>query len=367
MTTCCSVSVLRVGSSETGLAKVLTEAVTGFLQQPRDDSSTCSENNVVTISNRYFDAAVALVPVSSTTSPAGGKEDGILLVFDDASSLDFNTMAQVHARAESLDQNGDLLRLCIGICTIATTANTTVTSKQQEEEYSRRVLWCLDHGYEYVERVDLSAEGIQQGHNDREKEKFARIIEAIQGTIWSTAKMHAQQKQQLKQSYRQTLENHDVSTTSSTYEPPPTTLLPLTATTTTTTTTSTDKQIDEEEEQAKKALLIQNPMTTPMVPDNPYLKDVPSSNQTLDKQEQDADHIMDSMEGALKEAQRIRELSQKGELTDDERRQRAGDAALVLMNLMNQMGGMDDDDDNDDEQKELSDPEEHDNEKTTNN
>jgi Alpha and gamma adaptin binding protein p34 len=349
------VCVLRVGSSEEGLAKALTEAVTDFLQPSPDSAaaSTTNENDaIVTISNRYFDAKVALVPVSSR-SISSGKEDGILLVFDDASTSDFDSMAKIHSRAEFLHQNGDLLRLCIGIgmgTDALTTARATTTTKQQEEEYSRRVLWCLDHGYEYVEKVDLTPGGIQQGHDEREKQKFARIIEAIQGTLWSTAKMHAQRKQQLQQSYQQTLENHDITTC--TYEPPPTTLLPVI-----TNPCTTDQQM---EEQAKQALLIKDTNAVPLVPDNPYLKDVPLSNQqTLDKQEQDDDHIMDSMEGALKEAQRIRDLSQKGELSDDERRQRAGDAALVLMNLMNQMGGMGDDDD--DEQEVSSDPDDHEN------
>jgi hypothetical protein len=44
--------------------------------------------------------------------------------------------------------------------------------------YTRRVLWCLDHGYEYVQ-VDLMEYGRSIGHSDREKEGFARIVEAV--------------------------------------------------------------------------------------------------------------------------------------------------------------------------------------------
>ena len=71
------------------------------------------------------------------------------------------------------------MRICIGAC-----YNNSYNAS--EEEYSKRVLWCSDNGYEYIE-ADISSNGILVGHEEREKENFARAIEAIEGTIWSSA------------------------------------------------------------------------------------------------------------------------------------------------------------------------------------
>ena len=49
----------------------------------------------------------------------------------------------------------------------------------------------------------------------------------------------------------------------------------------------------------------------------------------------------------VKEAKRIREASHSGNLADEERRARAGNAAEMLMGILGQMG-FDEDDDNDD-------------------
>ena len=47
---------------------------------------------------------------------------------------------------------------------------------------------------------------------------------------------------------------------------------------------------------------------------------------------------LNALESSLQEARRIRELSQSGQLTDDERRQRAGDAAALIYEMMGKMG-----------------------------
>eukprot|EP00543_Licmophora_paradoxa_P018034 CAMPEP_0202472894 /NCGR_PEP_ID=MMETSP1360-20130828/89215_1 /ASSEMBLY_ACC=CAM_ASM_000848 /TAXON_ID=515479 /ORGANISM="Licmophora paradoxa, Strain CCMP2313" /LENGTH=55 /DNA_ID=CAMNT_0049099579 /DNA_START=1 /DNA_END=168 /DNA_ORIENTATION=- len=47
----------------------------------------------------------------------------------------------------------------------------------------------------------------------------------------------------------------------------------------------------------------------------------------------------------MRQASRIRDMSRNGELTDDERRQRAADAAELMMDLMDKMGLEDDGDD----------------------
>mmetsp|Transcript_3350 Transcript_3350/g.7452 ORF Transcript_3350/g.7452 Transcript_3350/m.7452 type:complete len:149 (-) Transcript_3350:2060-2506(-) len=47
--------------------------------------------------------------------------------------------------------------------------------------------------------------------------------------------------------------------------------------------------------------------------------------------------IFDEMEGLMREASRIREISRSGTLTDDERRERAGEAATLMMDLMTKL------------------------------
>jgi hypothetical protein len=74
------------------------------------------------------------------------------------------------------------------------------------------------------------------------------------------------------------------------------------------------------------------------------------------KKDLEADKLFEHMEGVLREASRIREASKSGEMTDEERRDRAGDAAMALVNLMAQFGldeeesqaGYSSDDDDDD-------------------
>lgn len=328
-------STLRVGSPQDELSVALTAALVGFLD---------SREHVLKISNRYFDADVFLKPLdllqhdNDSDSVTSGQEDGILLVFDDTSKGSFDLLGQIHANAESNQQNGDLLRLCIGALPTTSSGSSTaaMSSKEREEEYSRRVLWCLDHGYEYVEQVDLSPTGIQQGHDAREKESFARVIEAIQGTVWSCAKMHAKQKKK-QQAATVATSSSSASTETNSYEPPPTT-----ATLSIPTNAVSDKEAREREETARQALLQQDGIDT----------DEKERSQCLDgnaQREQQADKIMHDMEGALKEANRIREMSRAGELSDEDRKKRAGDAATLIMNLMTQMGGFDDDDSDNDE------------------
>lgn len=63
------------------------------------------------------------------------------------------------------------------------------------------------------------------------------------------------------------------------------------------------------------------------------------------REELEQERALDALEGTLREANRLRELSQAGALSDDERRKRAGDAAMLLMDMMGKAGFGDDDDD----------------------
>ena len=64
------------------------------------------------------------------------------------------------------------------------------------------------------------------------------------------------------------------------------------------------------------------------------------------REDLEAEKLLQKMESVLKEATQIREASKSGVLSDDERRERAGEAALALVNLMGEFG-LDDDDDDD--------------------
>lgn len=312
-------SVLRIGLAENNAsAALLKTALQSHFETDDNDATT------LTVSNRYFHANVQLedlVPPSKSLETT--KEDGILLVFDamhsnpsvigsNSSSCSFDALTLVHDQAERDGECGDLLRLCVGVY-IGEKTSTELRGKDHEEEYSRRVLWCLDRGYEYVE-ADLSQEGQLSGHDERDKDGFARIVEAISGTVWSSAVMEKSKKQELKQSYDEEKE-----------------------------TLATAKQGEEESE-------------NPYVPPDPSLLDTQIQSELVkdsvdastenyfidDAKAAEQDRTMENLEGLLREAASIREASRAGELTDDERRKRAADAATLMMSLMNQMDEEDD-------------------------
>ena len=106
----------------------------------------------------------------------------MILVFSNNSKEDFDALAAVHSAAENDNQCGDLLRLCLGISN-NNNSQQLLTGKAYEAEYSRRILWCLDHGYEYIEGVRLDGDAIFQGHNTRDKDGFARVVEANFGSV----------------------------------------------------------------------------------------------------------------------------------------------------------------------------------------
>jgi hypothetical protein len=273
---------------------------------------------------------------SDTTScptPDNWHEDGVILLFESfprtmpaplltpqrsvrlTSSSSFNALDSVHERLiQHLPSAGDLLRLCIGVCYGATksdemdSATNDAVDKQHEDEYARRILWCLDRGYEYVE-VDLSEHGQSQGHDDRDKDGFARVMEAMAGTVWTSAV--------LKQSRAAPVSHNPTQLERSAASEPH----------------QTDNPHDA-------AYIPPDPLTcTPMpLSDDDHPSDFPSSTDPDER-------LMDRFEVALGQAARIRDLSKSGELSDQERRDRAGDAAVLLMNLLGQMGYDDDDDD----------------------
>jgi hypothetical protein len=332
-------SVVRIGPAQESVsAKLLREAVVSYFFAKQHHSV---DANTLTIANKYFQAKVLLQELGTdpadTITPV--QEDGVILVFDALKSNPdlnagggdttetFDALATVHDFAEQQGTCGDLLRMVVGVG-LSELSPTETRGKNHEAEYSRRIMFCLDRGYEYVE-VDLSKEGQEKGHTDREKEGFARVIEAFEGTVWSSAVMSKSKTKELKESYQQEAEKvKETATKEETeeenpYEPPdPSKFAPVVS--------ATIEEKKEKEIDATDMLLEPE-------------KAGPEEIQKL-RNDMEAEQVFEQMEGLLREANRVREQSKAGNLSDDERRQRAGDAATALLNLMTAFG-LDDDGD----------------------
>lgn len=308
-------SVVRIGPLETrgvSSAKLLLTALFAYLKQEQDD------DKLLKMSNKYFTADVLLEEISPS-KPENSKEDGIILVFDALASnpdrstssggVTFDSLVQTHQQAEENDVCGDLLRLCVGV-SLTSLSPAEARGENHENEYSRRILWCLDHGYEYIE-ADLSKEGQSKGHDDRDKDGFARIVEAIQGTVWSSAIMSQSKTTELKDTYKEDTTTLQEEEEENPYQPP-------------------DPSKFGEEAKSDSGLLVEPEKVT-------------SEDMAKLRQDVDEEKVFDEMETVLREASRIRDQSKNGQLTDDERRERAGDAALRLVNLMSQFGMEEDD------------------------
>ncbi|KAL7543163.1 hypothetical protein ACHAWF_007335, partial [Thalassiosira exigua] len=111
---------------------------------------------LLSISNRYFDADVLLLGLDESADGEGleeGTEDGLVLAFDaslpsSSPEASFDALSSLHERALRLGRCGDLLRLCVGVRNAGTKFESPSPladgSKRSEDEYARRVLWCLD-------------------------------------------------------------------------------------------------------------------------------------------------------------------------------------------------------------------------------
>lgn len=367
-------SILRIVGSDKASSSLLKEALVNHFRQkqlqevedPHDNDRTAvlsSSSHVISVRNRYFQASVLLlldpyeaieelVPDSlwikhdddddetKKNHPKlfQGKEDGLILVLDEAElSTTTTTGEQQHAsntssctnRSTRLNatssvvssglggnshwhdlheqysgQAGELLRLCVSVVDENEQASSYPKkgTKEYEERYSERVLWCLDREYEYVE-ASLEQKALETGHDERDKDGFARVVEAISGTVWSSAVMIDSKKQQaLKKNFVNEYANTETIETTeereSEYVPP---------------------DLVEREELAKAEILNQ-------------------CNIKEEDKEAGEERKLEELENALREATRIRDLSRSGSLTDEQRRERAGEAATLLMNIMGQFG-----------------------------
>eukprot|EP00934_Nitzschia_sp_Nitz4_P000103 Nitzschia sp. Nitz4//scaffold102_size76354//54677//55708//NITZ4_005638-RA/size76354-processed-gene-0.25-mRNA-1//1//CDS//3329532267//103//frame0 len=325
-----TVSIVRVGPSEDNVcAKLLRTALVDYFEESaKTDSSYSGDSSRLTIANKYFRAKVALEDIQSPVPPSEpSKEDGIILVFDSLHSNPDRTVSESAAvHFDALDGaheqagDGELLRLCVGV-SLTPLSSQEIRGANADQEYSRRILWCLDRGYEYVE-ADLSKEGLAKGHEERDKEGFARIVEAIQGTVWSSAIMAKAKTKELQTSYEEA--NAQLNT-------------------------------EFEDKEEENPYIPPNPsLLASYVPSEPPkdLQDVILSPDDVGPEEMAAlrkdmetENLFDRMEGVIRQASQIREASKAGTMTDDERRDKASEAAMALVNLMSQFGMDDDDED----------------------
>ena len=346
-------SILRIGplsSDNDGNAAILRDAILSHFQKQNDtpSSSSCTDNKL-SISNRYFNANILLSPLEEDdTITTEGVEDGMILIFDGTSSSNFDKLTSIHTKAVSKKEYGDLLRLCI-----STTYGPSPLSngtKSSEEEYSKRVLWCLDHGYEYVE-VNLNEEGMTTGFDERDKDGFARVCEAVGSCMWSCHVMKPRNGVGVSKSGRSSgVGPSEVDKTESQTNNTPANKdgEKDEAVKSSTVTTVID---DTEREEAAVASLMKD-MTNPndtQPPSNPQ-----EQPQTNHQKEEIAFHQLESV---LSEAKSIRDASKSTSMSDDERRERAGDTAMKLMGLLDSMGFCDDSDDDDGEDVDSSDDE----------
>ena len=77
-------------------------------------------------------------------------------------------------------------------------------------------------------------------------------------------------------------------------------------------------------------------------------KDDIKNNNPNNEDDETNEAVLNDIEKVMNEAKKIREASKHGQLSDDDRRQRAGDAAAMLVGLLDQIG-FDDGDDYDDD------------------
>ena len=321
------------------------------------------DQSTLTISNRYFTANVELLgldetyaDLSSSTnvnnnghgSIATVEEDGILLVFDDRSSHSFDSLGCIHDEIVVGSAIGDLLRMCIGTNVSSTNDDVDGSSTAtiiDKDEYSRRVLWCLDRGYEYVS-VDLSTRGMTTGFDVRDKDGYARVIEAIETCMWSCRVLKSSSPGGGIQNSSSVQQRANGAATGMKNK------IDLDAGVTMSDDTTIPLMTDDERESAAIASLM-NGTSNDDDGNGDYIppsldEDGESMRRQQQQQQREEEISFHQLEKVLTEAKSIREASRNNaNMSDEERRARAGDAAMKLMGLLDRLGFDDDDDEED--------------------
>eukprot|EP00815_Leptocylindrus_aporus_P002150 CAMPEP_0116074790 /NCGR_PEP_ID=MMETSP0322-20121206/16227_1 /TAXON_ID=163516 /ORGANISM="Leptocylindrus danicus var. apora, Strain B651" /LENGTH=360 /DNA_ID=CAMNT_0003564681 /DNA_START=47 /DNA_END=1129 /DNA_ORIENTATION=+ len=308
---------------------------------------------LLNIQNKYFHASVRLLSFDDddddddddgggggggcNRSQDGWVEDGIVLAFQSYKKINCNSSSysitagfdnaieSFCAREGVGGYSGELLRLCIAI-DCESRMGKDIDQNEYEKEYSRRVLWCLDHGFEYVDACDLSLEGVKSGHDEREKEGFARVIEAISSTLWSTARMHQRSVTRMTGTVA-TVQVDEVERRDG----------------------YSSKDIVDGESQERDTL-----KKTDIIEKQRAALPKFSHEETKTKPikcAEDEEIAYDELEKLMGEAQIISKEAKSGNLSDESRRQRAEETAMRLMEILDSLDqgpeNFEDDSDND--------------------
>jgi Alpha and gamma adaptin binding protein p34 len=313
-------------------------------KETRPDYSCCKDDGVILAFDAVHsnpDRSSHVAAAAAAAADGGGGVAATSTTTTATAAVTFDALHAVHERVEAGDgaSFGDLLRLCVAV-SIGSVTPREVRGTDHEREYSRRILWCLDRGYEYVE-ADLSTEGQLRGTDVRDKDGFARIVEAIEGTMWSSAVMAKTKTKELKARYENdrssilqstsdrekeaTVDSDgpartgDVNQEENLYQPPDPSML-------------IDGMVQDDTDAAASDAAVADAFH------------VSGDGVEVDddivrlRGDLEAETAFDEMEMMLKEASRIREASKNGTMSDEERRERAGEAALKLVNLMSHLG-----------------------------
>ena len=141
------------------------------------------------LSTKYYVAALKIWPqcdaaaaATCVAAAAAGDEEcgglltseGLLLVFDGDAEASF--VAACAAWTGFVDASEVALRLCVAL--------QPSSFESGEDQRAKRIEWCLDHGFEYVE-VDSARP--TAGYDDREKDGMPRVMEALESNLWQSA------------------------------------------------------------------------------------------------------------------------------------------------------------------------------------
>lgn len=318
-------SILRLGPAGSAHVALLRAAlVRRFGRDPPAPAPPAGD--WLTFSNRYFDARVLLLGLRAPVPPSlpDAREDGVLLAFDASDPAPVPAALGPHHAAALRDGRcGDVVRLCLAVDARgdAAPAADAGAAEAAEGEYARRVLWCLDRGYEYVE-VDATPAGLARGHEKRDKDGFARVVEALGAAMWSSHVMKPRGAGVV------------AAPAPVAALAPVASVAPVAAGTTAPATATGDaasRADDAERETAAVASLMRG-MAEEAAPERG------DAEGDARRQHRRDEATFLQLERTLAEAKRLRAASRTEAMSDRERRERAGDAAAKLMGLLDACG-----------------------------
>jgi len=203
--------------------------------------------------------------------------------------------------------------------------------------------------------VDISEEGLARGFEERDKDGFARVVEAIGSCMWSS---HVMKRRVVASGAvggagggvgGGIVAAPTVATTNPDSESGKTSAKSQSnASDTESKTASSSSSInDSAREKAAMASLLQgiNDDNNPLV--SKEEKSEESASYQQQQQHQKDEMAFHQLEHVLSEAKMIRDASQNNSMSDEERRERAGDTAMKLMGLLDGMGFGDNDSEDD--------------------